>query len=60
MERWFSNCLLCVKSCYYHKQIISHGKVEHNILGMKKQNHFQSVCINDNINLDIAQNEHAI
>ena len=62
VKRLFSNCLLFVKTYEYsNKQLIVHGKVDHNIFVMhEKWNRLQSVCIKGDIILDIAQKDHEI
>ena len=56
----FSNCLLFVKTHYYsNKQLIVHGRIDHNILVMKTKVFAISIYKGD-INLDIAQKEHEI
>ena len=43
VKEMFSNCLLFVKTYHYNdKQIIVHGKVDHNISVMKNRNRLQS------------------
>ena len=38
VKRWLSNCLLLVKLDYYsNKQLIVHGKVDHNMIVMKNE-----------------------
>ena len=55
---WFSSCLLFVKTHYYsNKQLILHGKVDHNILVMKL---IAITIYKDDVDLDIAQKEHEI
>ena len=61
VKRWSSNCLLFVKTHHYsNKQLIVDGKVDHNIIVIKKRNRLQSVGIKGNVNLDIAPKEHEI
>ena len=56
VKRGFSNCLLFVKTHYCgNKRLIVHGNVHRNIIVIKKRNLSQSVCIKDDINVDIAQ-----
>ena len=56
----FSKYLLFVKTQYYsNKQLIVHGRVDHNILVMKTKLFPISIYKGD-MNLDIAQKEHEI